>query len=111
MEEKPGSSALWGPLFGDGARTWAETWEGDNGWGGPAYDFVLTATAVGEGTRVLDCGCGAGRFLAMAASRGANVAGLDAAEQMVEIAASAYLALMSAPVTFSLCRGRTTCSM
>lgn len=87
LEEKPGSSALWGPLFGDGARTWAETWEGDNGWGGPAYEFVLTATDVAEGTRVLDCGCGAGRFLAMAASRGANVAGLDAAKQMVEIAA------------------------
>lgn len=81
-----GSSALWGPLFGGGAREWAETWEGDSGWGGPAYEFVLTTADVGEDTRVLDCGCGAGRFAAMAAGRGAEVAGLDAAEEMIAIA-------------------------
>ena len=85
-EARPGSSVLWGPLFGGGARQWADTWEGDSGWGGPAYDFVLTTVKVGEGTRVLDCGCGAGRFAALAAGRGATVAGLDAAEEMIAIA-------------------------
>ncbi len=85
-EARPGSSVLWGPLFGGGARQWADTWEGDSGWGGPAYDFVLTTVKVGEGTRVLDCGCGAGRFAALAAGRGAKVAGLDAAEEMIAIA-------------------------
>jgi SAM-dependent methyltransferase len=83
---RAGSAALWGPLFGSGARTWAETWEGDSGWGGPAYELVLTSAGVGEGTKVLDCGCGAGRFARLAAARGAAVAGLDAADEMVGIA-------------------------
>jgi SAM-dependent methyltransferase len=36
---------------------------------------------------VLDCGCGAGRFARMAADRGASVAGIDAAKELIEIAA------------------------
>jgi ubiquinone/menaquinone biosynthesis C-methylase UbiE len=34
----------------------------------------------------MDCGCGAGRFLRMAADRGATVAGIDAAEPLIRIA-------------------------
>jgi SAM-dependent methyltransferase len=41
---------------------------------------------IGSGTRVLDCGCGAGRFARMAADRGASVAGIDAAAELIEIA-------------------------
>jgi SAM-dependent methyltransferase len=37
---------------------------------------------------ILDCGCGAGRFVHLAAERGAGVAGIDAAAELVEIAAS-----------------------
>jgi SAM-dependent methyltransferase len=37
--------------------------------------------------RVLDCGCGAGRFARLAADAGAIVAGIDAAEGLIAIAA------------------------
>lgn len=82
-----GSAARWGPLFGAHARDWAETWEGPRGWGTPVYEHVLDQAKIGSGTRVLDCGCGAGRFARMAADRGASVAGIDAAEQLIAIAA------------------------
>lgn len=85
---QPGGSATrWGPLFGGRAREWAETWEGPEGWGIPVYEHVLDRLRIGAGTRVLDCGCGAGRFARMAADRGASVAGIDAAEGLLEIAA------------------------
>jgi hypothetical protein len=57
-----GSASRWGPLFGARASDWAETWEGPGGWGTPAYERVLDQVRIGSGTRVLDCGCGAGRF-------------------------------------------------
>lgn len=85
---QPGGSALrWGPLFGGRARDWAETWEGHRGWGTPVYEHVLDRVRIGSGTRVLDCGCGAGRFARLAADRGALVAGIDAAAPLIEIAA------------------------
>jgi SAM-dependent methyltransferase len=82
-----GSATRWGPLFGARAAAWAETWEGHAGWGTPVYVHVLERAEVGSGSRVLDCGCGAGRFARMAADRGASVAGIDAAQGLVEIAA------------------------
>ena len=51
------------------------------------YQHVLDRAKIGSGTRLLDCGCGAGRFAQMAADRGALVAGIDAAEQLIAIAA------------------------
>ena len=47
----------------------------------------MDRTAIGPATSVLDCGCGAGRFLELATARGAKVAGIDAAGAMVELAA------------------------
>jgi SAM-dependent methyltransferase len=82
-----GSAARWGPLFGARAHDWADTWEGPRGWGTPIYEHVLVRAKIGPGTRVLDCGCGAGRFPHMAADRGAIVAGVDAAAPLVEVAA------------------------
>lgn len=81
-----GSATRWGPLFGARATAWAETWEGPAGWGKPVYEHVLDRAKIGPGSRVLDCGCGAGRFARMAADRGASVAGVDAAEGLIEIA-------------------------
>lgn len=86
-QQPRGSATRWGPLFGARARDWAETWEGAGGWGTPVYEYVLDRAVIGRGTRVLDCGCGAGRFARMAAERGARVAGIDAAEQLIQIAA------------------------
>lgn len=86
---QPGGSAnRWGPLFGARARDWAETWEGPQGWGTPVYEYVLDRAQIGPGTRVLDCGCGAGRFARMAADAGAAVAGIDASEVLIDIAAA-----------------------
>jgi SAM-dependent methyltransferase len=85
--EPSGSATRWGQLFGARARDWAETWEGPSGWGTPVYEHVLERAKIGSGVRVLDCGCGAGRFARMAADRGASVAGIDAAKELIEIAA------------------------
>lgn len=42
-----------------------------------AWEAVAGAAGVGSGTSLLDLGCGDGAFCAFAASRGANVHGLD----------------------------------
>lgn len=81
-----GSAGRWGPLFGARARDWAETWEGPGGWGTPVYEHVLDRARIGVGSSALDCGCGAGRFARMAADRGASVAGIDAAQELIDIA-------------------------
>jgi SAM-dependent methyltransferase len=86
-EATGGSATRWGPLFGARAAAWAETWEGSAGWGTPAYEHVLERAKIGSGSRVLDCGCGAGRFARMAADRGASVAGIDASAELIDIAA------------------------
>lgn len=85
--EPGGGAARWGPAFGARARDWAATWEGPRGWGTPVYQHLLDRAPIDAGTRVLDCGCGAGRFVRMAADRGAVVAGIDAAAPLIEIAA------------------------
>jgi SAM-dependent methyltransferase len=87
MGHGEGSGTWWGPLFGAHAATWAETWEGPEGWGTPVYTHVLDQAQVGPRTTLLDCGCGAGRFLRLAAQRGASAAGIDASRELVEIAA------------------------
>jgi len=51
------------------------------------YEHVLDRARIGPGTTVLDCGCGAGRFVALATQRGAVAAGIDASSELVEIAA------------------------
>jgi SAM-dependent methyltransferase len=50
------------------------------------YSAALSELGITRGTRLLDVGCGAGLFLRMAAQRGAVVAGIDAAEPLIEIA-------------------------
>jgi SAM-dependent methyltransferase len=85
-QDSGGSAGRWGPLFGARADDWAETWEGPHGYGTPVYEYVLDRAKIGSATRLLDCGCGAGRFARMAANRGANVAGIDAAKELVAIA-------------------------
>jgi SAM-dependent methyltransferase len=87
MAKAAGSATRWGPLFGARAASWAETWESPTGWGTPVYEHVLDRAMIGSGSTVLDCGCGAGRFARMAADRGASVAGIDASEKLIEIAA------------------------
>jgi SAM-dependent methyltransferase len=86
IDRVEGSAALQAELWGTRARDWAEVLEGWNGWGIPLYRHVLERVAVGRGTKVLDMGCGAGRFCRIAADRGAHVSGLDVTATFVEIA-------------------------
>ena len=81
-----GSAGVQAALWSERARDWAEVMEGWNGWGIPVYRHVLDRVAVGQGTALLDVGCGAGRFCRMAADRGARCAGIDATRAFVEIA-------------------------
>ena len=52
----------------------------------PAWITVADATGLGAQTRLLDIGCGSGEFCRIAADRGAEVSGLDAAEGMIALA-------------------------
>jgi SAM-dependent methyltransferase len=72
-----------GPEWSARARAWADTW-GEVA--APAREAVAAATGIGDGTRVLDVGCGSGEFCLAAAARGAIVSGIDAAEGMIAIA-------------------------
>lgn len=78
-----GTSHVNGRLWGARARDWAEVQEGQCA---TAYRAVLDHAGVGPGTRHLDVGCGAGMAAAMAAARGARVAGIDAADALLAIA-------------------------
>jgi SAM-dependent methyltransferase len=69
--------------WGARARDWAEI-EDENS--RPLFETVFAATGVGEGTRLLDVGCGSGLACAIAAGRGAQVTGLDASPGLLEIA-------------------------
>jgi ubiquinone/menaquinone biosynthesis C-methylase UbiE len=51
----------------------------------PAWQRIAEATGIGPGTRVLDIGCGSGEFCRLAAGRGADVSGIDAAAGMIEV--------------------------
>jgi SAM-dependent methyltransferase len=68
------------------ATDWADVMEGEAGWGLPVYEHILDSVRIGSGDRVLDVGCGAGRFCRLAADRGAAVAGLDATAAFIAIA-------------------------
>jgi SAM-dependent methyltransferase len=68
---------LWSARSGD----WADVQEPQMQ---PVFEQCLGDLGVSEGTRLLDVGCGAGLALRLAADRGADVSGLDAAEGMLE---------------------------
>jgi SAM-dependent methyltransferase len=72
-----------GPDWSARAQGWAELWAG---LADPARAAVLDAARVGPRTRLLDVGCGSGELCRMAAARGAEVSGIDAAEGMIAIA-------------------------
>ncbi|MCA8878987.1 MAG: class I SAM-dependent methyltransferase [Rhodobacteraceae bacterium] len=72
-----------GQLWGTHARNWADIQEAQFR---PAFVDVLDRVGAGAGTRLLDLGCGAGMAAALAAGRGAEVAGIDASEAMLAIA-------------------------
>ncbi len=69
--------------WGARARDWADVEdEGSRA----LFVSVLDELAVRAGTRLLDVGCGSGLLAALAAERGASVAGLDSSPGMLEVA-------------------------
>jgi len=72
-----------GRLWGARARDWAEVQERQCA---AAYHAVLDLARVDARTRHLDVGCGSGLAAQLSASRGAAVAGIDAAEALLAIA-------------------------
>ncbi len=77
-----GSSEVQGKLWGAAAEDWVD----NERFGIPFYEAVFDAVELGAGVRLLDLGCGAGLAMTMAAQRGATVAGIDAAEGLLEVA-------------------------
>jgi len=78
-----GSSKIQGELWGKAPRDWAMLQEPMHT---PLFEAMLNAMNVGQGTRLLDAGCGGGGASVLAAERGAQVSGLDAAEPLLNIA-------------------------
>jgi SAM-dependent methyltransferase len=83
VETVVGTAERQGRLWSVGTADWAEYQEP---YLEPAFRAGLDAVGVAEGTRHLDVGCGAGLALRLAADRGADVTGLDAAPGMLEYA-------------------------
>ena len=75
-----GSAARQGRLWSVRTDDWVEAMEPHMQ---GVFEQGLDAAGVTAGTRLLDVGCGAGLTLRLAADRGADVSGLDAAEGMV----------------------------
>jgi SAM-dependent methyltransferase len=69
--------------WGRRPRDWAELAEPSNQ---PLFAEVLSRLGVGDGTRLLDVGCGSGYAAAMAASLGARVTGIDITPELIAIA-------------------------
>ena len=70
-------------LWGTDPQAWADLAEAHNR---PLFEAVLDAAGVGQGTRVLDVGCGSGLTLVLAAERGATASGLDVSPGLLGVA-------------------------
>ena len=83
MEEKRTTSAVNGKFWGAAAADWAAIQEPTCR---PVYEAVFDRVGLSAATKYLDAGCGAGLAARIAADRGAQVSGLDAAENLLAIA-------------------------
>ena len=77
------SATLQGELWSSDPSGWAQVAEHRIR---PLYERALEQLRITPGTRLLDAGCGAGLFAALAARAGADVSGLDAAPGLVAYA-------------------------
>jgi len=76
------SARRWGALWSSEPDTWAATEKQQT----PVYEAALDAVDLSRDARVLDVGCGTGAFLRLCADRGAQVAGVDAARGLLDLA-------------------------
>jgi SAM-dependent methyltransferase len=77
------TATIEGPAWSAGASGWVEHWAQ---FAAPAREAVARAAGIEAGASVLDVGCGSGEFCELAAARGAQVSGIDAAARLVEVA-------------------------
>jgi SAM-dependent methyltransferase len=70
-------------LWGTDPQAWADLAEAHNR---PLFEAVLDAAHVGNGTRVLDVGCGSGLTLVLARDRGAQPSGIDISTGLLGVA-------------------------
>src|SRR2546428_4098024 len=82
-EQATGNAAAQRELWGRHPRDWAELQEGQLS---TLYEAIVTGLRIGPETRLLDVGCGSGLFARLAADAGADVSGIDAAPELLEIA-------------------------
>jgi ubiquinone/menaquinone biosynthesis C-methylase UbiE len=82
-DKKPKTGHVQGRWWGARARDWAQLQEPQCR---PLFERVLERAGVGPATRYLDAGCGAGLAAQIAARRGAQVAGIDAAPNLLAVA-------------------------
>ena len=78
-----GTSKIQGELWGKSPQGWAEIQEPKHI---PLWEAMLDVVDTGPETRFLDAGCGGGGASILAAERGAQVSGLDAAEGLISFA-------------------------
>ena len=77
-----GTAKLQGALWGERAQDWATYTEQVSL---PLFGAALDAALVTAGTRLLDAGCGAGLLTLLASLRGAAIAAVDAAPELLAI--------------------------
>jgi SAM-dependent methyltransferase len=77
-----GSASRWGPLWGARPADWARSEDQQV----PTYEEALRHVGLEPHDRVLDIGCGVGTFLRLVADRGAEAFGIDASEELLELA-------------------------
>jgi SAM-dependent methyltransferase len=78
-----GTAQVQGELWGNAPQGWAEIQEPLHR---PLWEAMMDATGVERGTWLVDLGCGGGGASVVAAERGAQVSGLDAAEGLLAFA-------------------------
>jgi SAM-dependent methyltransferase len=78
-----GTAAIQGELWGARAREWAEL--NEPAWR-PVFEVAVEQAGAAPGKKLPDVGCGSGGALIVARRCGADVAGLDASANLVEIA-------------------------
>ncbi len=81
--QKLGTANIQGELWGEKAQDWTYLFEPMSK---PLWVAMLDSAGVQDGTRFADLGCGGGGASILAAQRGAQVSGLDAAEALIAIA-------------------------
>ncbi len=72
-----------GAAWGHAANDWACLWEH---YSYPTLMAMLPRLGVGPGVKLLDVACGSGGVMRLAAAMGAQVSGIDAAEELIDIA-------------------------